>query len=184
MGCPLGRCGPFTDDATQPSTSVYCRCGLHSVATTVTHSFVAAPHRARPALFASIALPVMRDVNELPPLRRANSLAPPAVVGNSEARGHPAPHDTRSPVRCSFATPRPHSPTSPPPTQLLSFLSPPHAHAATQIVRFGYFKEASPFLVGAFNGWFDTSIAGTDYKFEFLPQVAGGEVVDKMDNHE
>ena len=115
MGCPLGRCGPFTDDATQPSNSVYCRCGLHSVATTVTHSFVAAPHRARPALFASIALPVMRDVNELPPLRRANSLAPPAVVGNSEARGHPAPHDTRSPVRCSFATPRPHSPTSPPP---------------------------------------------------------------------
>ena len=54
----------------------------------------------------------------------------------------------------------------------------------TVIVRVGYFKESQPILVGAAFGWYDTTIDGTRFKFEFIPQASGGRVVKKLDNRE
>ena len=54
----------------------------------------------------------------------------------------------------------------------------------TVTVRFGYFKESQPILVGAAFGWYDTTIDGTHFKFEFIPQASGGRTVKKLDNRE
>ena len=56
--------------------------------------------------------------------------------------------------------------------------------ATRRTVRFGYFKESQPILVGARYGWYHTTIDSIDYRFEFYPQSSGGRALKKLDNGE